>query len=130
MAALASLQRTTAKIIPSSKGIIQNVVTGVGSDLTMRTLDNIVGSPVQKIASFNLPFIGNVGPIDFLNYIGHAGGFKMSKKGLIAVIAAKMVTGTLTALGPIKLPGAGVVSAGPVTATAAPTSSAPGGASF
>ena len=130
MAALASLQRTTSKIIPSSKGIIQNAVTGVGADLTMRTVDNVFGSPVQRIASVNIPFIGPVGAIDFINYVGHAGGFKLSKKGLIAVISAKMVTGTLTALGPIKLPGSGIVSTGPVTAGSGPTASAPGGASF
>ena len=105
MAALQSVTKFTGKIVPTSKGIIQNFVTGVGADQTMRLLDNIVGSPVQKIFSINLPIIGNVGPIDFLNYIAHAGGFKISKKGLIAVGAAKMASGALTNLGPIRLPG-------------------------
>ena len=130
MASLMSVTKTTSKIIPASKGILQNVVTGVGADLTMRTVDNLFGSPVQRIASFNVPVIGNVGAIDVINYVGHAGGFKFSRKGLIAVISAKMVTGTLTSLGPIRLPGSGIVSTGPATASSGPTASAPGGASF
>lgn len=104
MAALQSVTKFTGKIVPTSKGIIQNFVTGVGADQTMRLIDNIVGSPVQKIFSFNLPVIGNVGPIDLLNYVAHAGGFKISKKGLIAVGAAKMAAGVLPNIGPIRLP--------------------------
>lgn len=104
MAALQSVTKFTGKIVPTSKGIIQNFVTGVGTDQTMRLMDNIVGSPVQKIFSVNLPIIGNVGPIDFLNYVAHAGGFKISKKGLIAVAAAKIASGVLPSIGPIKLP--------------------------
>src|SRR3990167_8621214 len=104
MSSLQSVTKFTGKIVPTSKGIIQNFVTGVGADQTMRLLDNIVGSPVQKIFSVNLPIIGNVGPIDLLNYIAHAGGFKISKKGLISVGAAKMASGVLTNLGPIRLP--------------------------
>ena len=109
MASLQSVTKFTGKIVPSSKGIIQNFVTGVGADQTMRLIDNIVGAPVQKIFSVNLPIIGNVGPIDFLNYVAHAGGFKISKKGLIAVGAAKIASGVLPSIGPIKLPS--VVSA-------------------
>lgn len=128
MAALASITKTTSKIIPTSKGILQNIVTGIGANSLMTTIDNMVGSPVQRIASINLPFIGAVGPIDFINYVGHAGGFKFSKKGLIAVISAKVANNTLTALGPIRLPGAGATS--PSAGGTAPTASAPGGASF
>ena len=109
MAALQSVTKFTGKIVPTSKGIIQNVVTGIGADQTMRLVDNVFGSPVQKIFSFNLPVIGNVGPIDLLNYVAHAGGFKISKRGFVAVGAAKLVAGTLTNLGPIRLPS--VVSA-------------------
>ena len=104
MSSLASVTKFTGKIVPTSKGIIQNVVTGIGADQTMRLIDNVVGSPVQKIFSFNLPIIGNVGPIDFLNYVAHAGGFKISKKGFIAVGASKLVAGTLSNIGPIRLP--------------------------
>lgn len=104
MAALQSVTKFTGKIVPTSKGIIQNFVTGVGADQTMRLIDNVIGSPVQKIFSVNLPLIGNVGPIDFLNYIAHAGGFKISKKGLIAVGAAKIAAGVLPNIGPIRLP--------------------------
>ena len=69
MASLQSVTKFTNKIVPTSKGIIQNVVTGIGADQTMRLVDNVFGSPVQKIFSFNLPIIGNVGTIDLLNYI-------------------------------------------------------------
>lgn len=128
MASLQSITKQTSKIIPASKGLLQNAVTGIGADKVMTTLDNLVGSPVQRIASISLPFIGSVGPIDFINYVGHAGGFRFSKKGLIAVISAKIANNTLTSLGPIRLPGSGQspVSAGGST----PTASAPGGASF
>ena len=102
--ALSTVTNFTGKIVPTSKGIVQNFVTGVGADQTMRLIDNVVGSPVQKIFSFNLPVIGNVGPIDFLNYVAHAGGFKISKKGLIAVAAAKIASGVLPSIGPIMLP--------------------------
>lgn len=104
MASLQSVTKFTGKIVPTSKGIIQNFVTGVGADQTIRLIDNMVGSPVQKIFSFNLPVIGNVGPIDFLNYIAHAGGFKISKKGLIAVGAAKIALGVLPSIRSIRLP--------------------------
>lgn len=126
MAALASITKQTSKIIPASKGILQNAVTGIGADRLMTILDNLVGSPVQRIASIPLPFVGTVGPIDFINYVGHAGGFKFSKKGLIAVISAKVANNTLTALGPIRLPG----SASNPSPQVAPTAQAPGGASF
>lgn len=104
MSSLASVTKFTGKIVPASKGVIQNFVTGVGADQTMRLIDNVFGSPVQKIFSVNLPLIGNVGPIDFLNYVAHAGGFKVSKKGLIAVGAAKVSAGVLPSIGPIRLP--------------------------
>ena len=122
-----SITKQTSKIIPASKGVLQNAVTGIGADRLMTILDNMVGSPVQRIASINLPLLGTVGPIDVINYIGHAGGFKLSKKGFIAVISAKVANNALTALGPIRLPGGG---GGASSATSAPTAAAPGGASF
>ena len=119
MSSLASVTKFTGKIVPTSKGIIQNVVTAIGADQTMRLIDNVVGSPVQKIFSFNLPIIGNVGPIDFLNYVAHAGGFKISKKGFIAVGASKLVAGTLSNIGPIRLPN--VVSQASTNSAASPS---------
>ena len=77
------------KAVPASKGIIQTSVTGIGFNTVAAVVDGIFGSPVQRIFSFNLPFIGPVGPLDVLNYVIHAGGLKLSKKGLIAVLAAK-----------------------------------------
>jgi hypothetical protein len=109
--ALSTVTNITSKIVPTSKGIVQNFVTGVGADTTMRLLDNIVGSPVQRIFSFNLPIIGSIGPIDLLNYVAHAGGFKVSRKGLIAVGAAKIASGALSNIGPIMLPQSNIVMA-------------------
>lgn len=104
MAALQSVTKFTGKIVPTSKGLIQNFVTGVGADQTMRIIDNVFGAPVQRIFSVNLPILGSIGPIDFLNYVAHAGGFKISKKGFVAVGAAKFATGALSSIGPIRLP--------------------------
>ena len=104
MASLQSVTKFTGKIVPTSKGIIQTAVSGVGTDQVMRLVDSFFGAPVQKIFSINLPIIGNVGPIQFLNYIAHAGGFKISKKGLLAVGFAQMANGVLTNIGPIRLP--------------------------
>ena len=110
MAMLQSVSKIGNKIVPTSNGILQNVTTGIGADAGMRIIDGIFGSPVQRIFSFNIPILGTVGPIDFLNYIFHAGGFKFSKKGLIAVGAAKMASGTLRNIGPISLPGSSLPS--------------------
>ena len=104
MALLTSVNKFTSKIVPTSKGVLQNATTGIGADSLMKMLDNLVGSPVQKIASINLPLIGSVGPIDLLNYVAHAGGFRVSKKGLIAVASAKIANGVLPSIGPFKLP--------------------------
>ncbi len=113
MASLSLITKQTSKLIPTSKGILQNVVTGVGTDKTLRALDNVVGSPLQRITSFNLPFIGNFGVIDFINYIGHSGGLKISRKGLIAVLSAKAIDGVLPSIGGFSLPGASPAGQGP-----------------
>lgn len=99
------ITQTLHKAVPASKGIIQNSVTGVGFDQVAKTLDNIVGSPIQKIFSMPIPFIGSVGAIDVANYFVHANGLKLSKNGFIAVIAAKIVQGILPSIGSFKLPG-------------------------
>ena len=113
-----TILKQTNKIIPTSKGILQNVVTGVGTDKTLRALDNVVGSPLQRIASVNLPFIGSFGVIDFVNYIGHACGFKVSRKGFIAILAAKAVDGVLPSIGGFSLPGATPAGQGVQTSSA------------
>ena len=115
MAMLASVSKFGSKIVPTSKGLLQNITTGIGANEGMVIIDNIFGSPVQRIFSFNLPFLGTVCPIDVLNYVFHAGGFKFSKKGLIAVASAKIARGSLSNIGPIRLPGA-VPTGAPSTA--------------
>lgn len=93
------------KIAPKSKGIIQNSVTGIGATALLQTVDNLIGSPAQRFGLV-IPFIGiRVSLIDLANYLIHSDGkFKISKNGLIAVGAAKAVSGAisfsgLTALG-------------------------------
>lgn len=109
-------QRTINKFgstlgVQAKKKIIPNVVTGVGADQTMRAVDNIFGSPVQRVFSVQIPFLGNVGPIDLINYLIHSRGFKISQQGLTAVIGAKAVGGTLPALaGTLPIPGLGQVA--------------------
>ena len=104
MASLSSVQKLATRFSTKGKGIIATSASGMGTDMLMRTIDNIVGSPVQSIFSFNIPVLGPVGPIDFLNYVVHANGFKFSKNGLVAVAAAKVGGGLLPQIGPIKLP--------------------------
>jgi len=90
-----------------------------GTDAIMRTIDGLVGSPVQRIFSFSIPVLGTIGPIDALNYLVHAGGLKISKNGLIAVAAAKVVSGSLSAIGPISLPGSRGLNLSEQSSTAA-----------
>ena len=114
-----------SKFKAGTKGVLGTSASGIGTDLLMRTIDNIVGSPVQRIFSFNLPLLGTVGPIDVLNYSVHAGGFKINKSGFIAVLAAKIAGGVLPSIGPIRLPTTTANPSGTSTA-----SGAAGGASF
>jgi len=102
-----------------SKGIIGMAASGAGTDAIMRTIDGLVGSPVQRIFSFSIPVLGTIGPIDALNYLVHAGGLKISKNGLIAVAAAKVVSGSLSAIGPISLPGSRGLNLSEQSSTAA-----------
>ena len=103
---LKQISKFTTKIIPSTgKGILQNAVTGIGADRVMRLIDGVVGSPVQRLFSFNLPVIGTVGPIEALNYFGHSRGKLVSRAGIIALLSAKIAQQALTQIGPIKLPG-------------------------
>lgn len=109
--------------VPKKRGILPTVTGGVGADMTMRALDKIVGSPLQRFAGFNVPFLGNVGVIDLINFAIFSGGFRNIKSGVIAVGGAKLVGGTLPALGSIQLPGS--VNSGPSTSVAQGAAGAP-----
>lgn len=78
---------------PKKRGIIPTATGGVGVDVMLKTFDNFVGSPLQRFASFNLPFIGPVGPIDAINFLIFSAGGRNIKGGIIAVAAAKLITG-------------------------------------
>tara|TARA_R110000851_G_scaffold274074_1_gene426718 strand:- start:8493 stop:8858 length:366 start_codon:yes stop_codon:yes gene_type:complete len=98
------ISRFGNKFIPQSRTIVQASFTGIGFDQGMKAVDNLIGSPLQKTLSFNLPILGPVGLIDIINYMTHAGGLKVSKKGIAAVGASKFVAGVLPSIGPIQLP--------------------------
>lgn len=69
------------KIAPKGKGIIQNSVTGIGTAAVLQTVDNFIGSPLQRFG-ITLPFLGiRVSLIDGINYMIHAGGLKIKKNG-------------------------------------------------
>jgi len=91
MSAVSGLHKSVGRIVPISKGIGQNIITGTGFDTVAKTVDGIFGSPVQRIFSFNFPLVGPVGVIDVLNYLIHSRGKMVSKNGFIAVLGAKIV---------------------------------------
>lgn len=101
-----SLQRTLLGQTTPKRAVVSNIVTGTGVDQFIRAVDNIFGSPLQRVVSFPVPFIGNVGMIDVINYLVHTGGFKLAQSGLVAVAGAKAIGGTLPILaGALPIPG-------------------------
>ena len=86
------------------RGIIPTAVIGAGAEAAMRAIDNIVGGPVQRLFSVNAPFIGTLGPIDFINFLIFSNGFKNIRAGATAVIGAKVILGGgLAAVSPINI---------------------------
>lgn len=123
MALTTSVTKPFKGLVPASKKIGTNIITGTGFDAVAKTVDGIFGSPVQRIFSFNLPLVGPIGVIDVLNYLVHSGGKMVSKTGLTAVIGAKIVqTGGIAGVNLIptlrNVP-ATTVSAGGLSATGA-----------
>ena len=108
----------------AKRGILPTIVSGVGFDLTAKMIDNTFGSPVQRIASFNIPFIGPIGPIDVINFFIH-GGPRNLRGGFTAIIGAKAITGTLSNIGPFRLPGASPGSQPSATLTGLANQGAP-----
>ena len=107
MAMLQSVTKFGKKFEAGTKGILGTAAGGIGTNTLMRTVDNATGGNVQRIFSINLPFIGQTGLIDALTYVVYANGLKISKRGAIALIAAKMVQGVIPSLGNISVPGFG-----------------------
>lgn len=106
---------------PHKKGILPTAVSGVGTDVTIRFLDGLIGSPMQRFIQFPLPVIGGIGIVDVINFLVN-GGPRNFRGGITAVLGAKIMTAGLSTLGPIRLP-----TAGPQLP---PTQQAPGGAAF
>lgn len=99
--------------VARKRGIIPTAVSGTGAEIAMKSVDNIFGGVVQNLLSINLPIVGTVGPIDFINFMIH-GGVKNVKGGLTAVIGSKVLVGGLRSLGPISLPGLGGPTGAPI----------------
>lgn len=82
-------------MVPKSKGLVQNAITGIGFDQAAKVVDNLVGSPAQRFG-FTLPFVGRISVIDLANFVIHNNGkFIPSKKSVnafVALGAARMVT--------------------------------------
>ena len=88
----------------TKRGIIPTAVSGTGAEIAMKSVDNIFGGVVQNLMSVNLPIVGTIGPIDFINFMIH-GGPRNIRQGITAVIGSKVLVGGLRSLGPISLPG-------------------------
>jgi len=100
------------------RGLIPTAVLGTGAEIAMKTVDNIFGSNIQRLASFNLPLIGTVGPIDVLNFFIF-GGIRNMRGGITAVIGSKVLGGGLASIGPISLPGSSGLNLSEQSSTAA-----------
>lgn len=109
---------------PKKRGILPTVASGVGVDITLRAIDKLVGSPMQRFAGFNVPFLGNVGIIDAMNFLIFSAGGRNIKGGVIAVAGAKLIVGGLPSIG--ALTGSiGSVTSGTASSVAQGTSGAP-----
>jgi len=115
---MAAFQKTSMKFRRTllgdsspKKAIVVNVVTGTGVDTTLRAVDNVFGSPLQRIFAIQVPVVGNVGPIQVANYLIHAGGLKASLSGLIAVLGATLVRGGIGSISNVlAIPGIGAIA--------------------
>lgn len=97
--AMKSLTKPFENLVPASKKLGTTIITGTGFDAVAKTVDGIFGSPVQRIFSFNFPFVGPIGLLDVLNYLVHSRGKMISQNGLIAVVGAKIVqTGSIAGM--------------------------------
>ena len=85
--------KSVSKFVPTSKGVVQNSVSGIGADQLLKIVDNMIGSPMQSFG-ITLPILGRVSVVDGLNYLVHNKGKLMPDKsfnGIIAVGSAKLV---------------------------------------
>jgi len=83
---LPKVQGTGMKVIPTA-------ISGIGFDVVAKTLDNFLGSPIQRFG-ISLPVVGRLSLVDIINYFVHNKGKLMPQKdfrGPIAVLAAKGV---------------------------------------
>jgi len=97
------IPRALTKIVPTSRGLLQTSVTGIGATAVFTAIDNLVGAPAQRFGVV-IPVVGvRISIIDAIVYGIHAGGFPGKrgriKNGLIAVGASKFIAGTLSVTG-------------------------------
>jgi len=103
------------------KGIIPTIAAGTGVDVTLRAVDNMLGGNLQRFAGFPIPFVGNLGVIDAINFLIFSAGGRNLKGGVTAVVGAKVITGSLPSIAGI-IPGNNLSVSAPVAngATGAP----------
>ena len=119
MAMLSSITKTAKKFEAGGKGILGTAAGGIGTHTLLSVVDNATGGNAQRIFSVNLPIIGSTGLIDFLTYIVYANGIKVSKRGIIALVAAKLATGVIPNVGGFNIPGFGSSNLAQSSSTAA-----------
>ena len=107
MAMLSGVTKFAKKFEAGNKSVLSTAAGGIGTDILLKTVDNATGGNVQRLASINLPVVGAIGPIDFLTYIIYANGLKISKRGFIALLSAKLATGAISTVGGLNIPGFG-----------------------
>jgi len=112
--------KTVSKLVPKSKGLVQNAITGIGFHQAAIVVDNLIGSPLQRFG-FSLPFVGRLSVIDIANFVIHNNGkimpSKKSTNAIVAVLASRVVR-----TGQINIPSAfGTAGLNSATATQGPT---------
>jgi len=117
---MVQILKPIAKMVPKSRGLVQNAITGIGFHQAAIVVDNLIGSPLQRFG-FSLPVVGRLSIIDIANFVIHNNGkimpSKKSVNALVAVLASRLVrTGQINITSPFAT--AGLNSA---TATQGPT---------
>jgi len=109
------------KLAPSSRGILQNSVTGIGVHAVLQIGDSFIGSPLQSFGIV-LPFLGiRVSLIDGINYLIHSKGkVGISRSGAVAVLASKVAQGAVNLGGVSALSTTGSLTGSPGASAGVP----------
>ena len=102
-----------------TKGVIPTTMVYIGVDTVFSFIDNIVGSPLQKIGA-NLPFVGRFSAKDVITYMAVAQGARFNTDTVIAFFANKLLGQGISSTNQIR----GIVS--PIVSQPAATSGGSG----